>query len=151
MKKLLFLLIFPCLTVLGQDLSQMRRYLQTGQNSEQQALAMISAAQQGFQKTKNSTYLGFEAIGNFYLAKNSGNPFKKLSYFNQGRKKLDAAIAREPKNPELRVLRLATQENAPAVLNYNKEIAADRNFLKSSYQNIQDEELKRYIKKYLKL
>lgn len=151
MKKAIFLLIFPVLSVVAQDMNQMRSYLQSAQNSETKAQEMIAAAKRSYQKTQKATYLGFEAVGNFYLAKTSGNPFKKLGYFNQGRKKLDAAIAADSKNPELRVLRLAAQENSPSVLNYKDKISADRNFLKANYQHIEDEDLKRYIKKQLKL
>lgn len=151
MKKAFLLLLFSVMNVAAQDISQMRSYLQSAQNSESKAREMIAAAKSGYLHTKKPTYWGFEAVGNFYLAKNSANPFKKLSYFNQGRKKLDAAIAADSKNAELRLLRLVAQENSPSVLNYKDKIQSDRVFLKNNYQNIEDEQLKRYIKKQLKL
>ena len=45
--------------------------------------------------------------------------FTKLEYFSRGKKNLEAAIEQEPKNPELRFLRFATQVNAPNFLEYD--------------------------------
>jgi hypothetical protein len=45
--------------------------------------------------------------------------FAKLEYFSRGKKNLEAAIEKEPQNPEIRFLRFATQVNAPNFLEYD--------------------------------
>jgi len=45
--------------------------------------------------------------------------FTKLEYFSRGKKNLEAAIEKEPRNPEIRFLRFATQVNAPNFLEYD--------------------------------
>jgi hypothetical protein len=55
-------------------------------------------------------------------------PTSKLSYFNDGKADIEKAIGAQPKNPELRYLRLLVQLNAPFFLGYNDEIDTDINF-----------------------
>ena len=43
-----------------------------------------------------------------------------------------------------------TQEQAPAFLNYTDNIKEDRSFILKNYDNETDEDLKIFIKKYLK-
>ena len=45
--------------------------------------------------------------------------FTKLEYFSRGKKNLEAAIEKDPENPEIRFLRFATQVNAPNFLEYD--------------------------------
>lgn len=45
--------------------------------------------------------------------------FTKLEYFSRGKKNLEAAVEQDPKNPEIRFLRFATQVNAPNFLEYD--------------------------------
>lgn len=54
------------------------------------------------------------------------------------------------KNLGLRLFRLMTQEQAPAFLNYTDNIKEDRSFILKNYENTADEDLKIFIKKYLK-
>jgi len=84
--------------------------------------------------TENKTYsvsnltLAYKGIGKTMLADFMFLPTSKLSYFNAGKADLEKAIKIEPKNPELRYLRLLIQLNAPFFLNYNDKIASDITF-----------------------
>jgi len=51
---------------------------------------------------------------------------KKFSYFKQGQADLEQAIYLDPKNPEIRFLRLATQTNVPVFLFYKSDIREDK-------------------------
>ena len=64
---------------------------------------------------------------------------------------METALQSDPKNLEIRLMRLITQENAPAILGYNKQIKEDRSYLTKEYKNTADNDLKIYIKEYLKL
>lgn len=94
-------------------------------------------------------YLGATTI---LQAKHAFNPFNKLSYFKSGRRILESAIARAPKEVELRFLRYAVQVNVPAILNYNSEKAQDRAFLERSLKEnrISDPHLRSGIVSFLK-
>ncbi|MBI5539192.1 MAG: hypothetical protein HY951_03985 [Bacteroidia bacterium] len=63
----------------------------------------------------------------------------KLSLFLEGRKLLEAAISKEKQNAEYRFLRLAIQENCPAILQYNSKIDEDVVIIRQSYSNFTNE------------
>lgn len=72
------------------------------------------------------------------LMRKSGSqktPGQKLSMFKQGHKLLETAISQESKNPEYRFLRLMIQENAPKIVGYNNNIAADASLVKASFKS----------------
>lgn len=53
----------------------------------------------------------------------------KLNVFKEGHGKLQHAIEVEPQNATYRFLRLIIQENAPKILNYNKDIDEDSKYI----------------------
>ena len=135
----------------SQNLPELRTLLKTGETSEASAKVLIDKSSIAFNKTKQPIYAGFMAIGQFFMAKHAFSPFKKMSYFNEGKKNLDNAIIKDPKNAEIRLLRLITQEKAPKLLGYTKNISEDKKVITSEYKKIEDEALKLYIKNYLNL
>lgn len=50
----------------------------------------------------------------------------KFNYFKLGKADLEQAVRLDPKNPEIRFLRLATQTNTPGFLFYKDNIAEDK-------------------------
>lgn len=50
----------------------------------------------------------------------------KYNYFRQGKSDLEQAVRLDPKDPEIRFLRLATQTNAPGFLFYRSQIPEDK-------------------------
>ncbi|MCL5246975.1 hypothetical protein M4I21_14230 [Cellulophaga sp. 20_2_10] len=56
-------------------------------------------------------------------------PFKKLAYFNEGKKSLEDYIKQHPKDIEAKYVRLLVQTNIPDFLGYNTRIAADKKFI----------------------
>jgi hypothetical protein len=64
---------------------------------------------------------------------------------------MEAAIKSDPKNLEVRLMRLITQESVPKFLGYYQNIKEDRIFLTRDYKKTADNDLKIYIKEYLKL
>lgn len=63
------------------------------------------------------------------------NPYKKLSFFNQGKKKIEAAIARNKTNSEIRFIRLSVQSNIPDFLGYSGDINADKRIIIQAINN----------------
>jgi len=61
---------------------------------------------------------------------------KKLSLFKQGRKQLDAEIAKDNDNAELRFLRLMIQEHAPGILGYRDSLEKDSAYIRQSFKKL---------------
>ncbi len=83
------------------------------------------------------------------LASFESNVIDKIKDFKKGAELLEAAIANEPTNIELRFLRLIIQENAPPILRYNTNIDHDCLLIKNSFTK-QTAELKPIITDYAK-
>ncbi len=146
-----FLLILTSNIMFSQNLKEFRTLLQSGESSEKSAKDLIQKSEEAFLKSKEPIFASFLAVGHFFMAKHVFSPFKKMSHFNEGKKIMDNAVLKDPKNVEIRLMRLSTQENAPKILGYTKNIEEDKKVIISEYQNIKDEDLKIYVKKILKL
>ncbi|WP_052252158.1 hypothetical protein [Kaistella solincola] len=152
MKKISLLLVLFFMNVTNaQNLKDYRALLQKGENSEVAAKKLIEKSASAFDETKQPIYAGFLAVGKFFMAKHVFNPLKKMSYFNAGKNTMEAAVKSDPKNLEVRLMRLITQESVPKFLGYYQNIEEDRNFLTRDYKKTADNDLKIYIKAYLKL
>ena len=98
----------------------------------------------------NSTLIyGYQGCFYFLKSKFVHNPHKKFSYFNKGKKLLEAAIKQDPKSVELRFLRYSIQKNLPKFLLYNN-LEKDRDFLNDNIKNINNQDVKRFIIESLK-
>lgn len=71
----------------------------------------------------------------------------KLDNFRDGRELLENSIQQDPSNPEFRFLRLATQENAPSILNYNDHKEEDASFIIASFAKIAPK-IQHFIREY---
>ncbi len=152
MKILKLLLIILFTQVLqGQNIKDYRILLQKGEKSEKAAIQLIEQSQSAFSETKQPIFGGFLAVGNFFMAKHIFNPMKKMSFFNEGKRTMDQAVNSDPQNLEIRLMRLITQESVPKFLGYYQNIEEDRTLLIKEYKNTPDNDLKIYIKDYLKL
>lgn len=152
MKRLTFLLLLIISNLMfSQNLKEYRALLQTGEKSEKSAKILIDKSTTAYKNSKEPVYLGFLAVGKFFMAKHAFNPLKKMSYFNEGKKLMENSLKAQPDNLEVRLMRLITQESVPKILGYSQNISEDRTYLTRSYKNTTDEDLKIYIKDYLKL
>lgn len=77
---------------------------------------------------------GYQAI----WANHVFNPFSKLKTFNEGRKNIEQAVKNEPANPEIRLVRLSVQKNAPAFLDYSSHEKSDESFIRNHLNSISD-------------
>ncbi|MDP3461839.1 MAG: hypothetical protein Q8S18_03510 [Bacteroidales bacterium] len=83
----------------------------------------------GVQTTDTALYLAYKGMSRASSADCSFNPSTKLNRFRQGRNWLEEAIKMNPDHPEIRLMRLSVQLNAPFFLDYSANIADDRNQL----------------------
>lgn len=152
MKKLvlLFFLLISSF-MLTQNLKEYRTLIQLGKDSEKSSIQLIEKSTSAYNSTKEPIFLGFIAVGDFFMAKHAFNPIKKISYFSHGKKMLESAVERDPTNLEIRLMRLIAQENIPRILGYHQHIEEDRNFVHRNYKKTTDSDLKTFIVEYLKL
>jgi hypothetical protein len=73
----------------------------------------------------------------------------KLSFFKEGRLKLEEAIEKDKNNSEYRFLRIIIQENAPSFLNYNNHLEEDSKQIISNLNNLSPE-VQQAIRNYTK-
>lgn len=70
----------------------------------------------------------------------------KKSFFKEGRDLLEFAIATEPKNVEIRCIRLSVQENVPKITGYHKDRDEDKQFILDHYSAMEDSGAKVFVK-----
>lgn len=99
-------------------------------------------------KQKSVEEEGYLGAMQMLMAKHHWNPIRKLSYFNEGKGTLDAAIEQNPKNIELRYLRLINQLETPDILGYKSSIVKDKQMLMKGFSTL-DSDLKQRISKYV--
>jgi hypothetical protein len=90
-------------------------------------------------KIQSSSDIETEAFEGALLMKKAGlikGAKEKLSVFKEGHKKLESSIKSDSTNPEYRFLRLIIQENAPKILNYNKDLKTDQSVLISRFKSL---------------
>ena len=75
----------------------------------------------------------------------------KKAFFKEGSELLEFAVTSEPKNIEIRCLRLGVQENSPKIVGYKQHIEADKQFILNHYASVTDGGLRKFIKGYVVL
>ena len=73
---------------------------------------------------------------------------KRKEKLKEGIQWVEDAVAKAPKNVEVRLIRLSIQENLPKFLKYDQNIEEDRKFIQESLPNIKDKGLVEMIKGY---
>ena len=153
MKLILTIFIFFSWSAHHPDLQVYRKLLD-------QSVANKDTANLFYAKLKNVTadsdpaLLGFKAMSEFMLCKHLFNPVSRISHFNKGKSLLEKAIQRNSTDPELLYFRLSTQSNIPAMLRYNSNIKADKQFLlaylkKGAGSDLEDDPVYQRIRSYL--
>jgi len=131
------------------DLKLVRSMLEKASTEESSCRKLITILQP-YDKKNDVLLYGYKACATMMMAQFVFNPFSKLSYFKKGKNMLESAIAADPGNVELRLLRFCTQLDIPSFLGYNDNINEDKKILISSLAMIKDKELKMMIAENLK-
>lgn len=74
---------------------------------------------------------------------------EKKSLFKEGVTLLESKIKSNPKNIELRLIRLSIQENTPKILKYKKNISEDKSFIKRNISYIKNKKKLTYFKNFV--
>jgi len=152
MRKCFYVVLFQMLvttTLFGQKLSlkEIRKDFKIGHKDELTCTKHLEMLEE---YADCPVERGYEAAYHMFMAKHTGNPFKKMGYFKSGKKMLEEEIADNPNEIELRYIRLCIQYYIPAYLGYKANIEEDKDFLVDNLYKLKDQETKQLIYTYLK-
>ncbi|MEO5912519.1 MAG: hypothetical protein ABIP95_16660 [Pelobium sp.] len=128
MKPILFFILFFFAgynVVKAYDIAKIRKdYVAAVKDSKksEELYSYLSAI-----KNPDAIILAYLGSAEAIRAKHSWNPYHKMSFLNEGFKKLDAAVEKDPNQLEVRFLRFTLQHYVPDFLGHSKNIAQDKN------------------------
>lgn len=128
-------------------ISEIRKDFKVGHKDEATCKKHLNALEK---HADSPVELGYEAAYHMFMARHSGNPLKKMSFFKDGKKMLEKQIASNPSNVELRYIRLCIQYYIPSYLGYRDNIEEDKDFLMNNLYKLSDKETKEVLYNYLK-
>ncbi len=130
----------------AQELSDIRLLYKDATKSKEQAEAFYEPVK-AVEKTDKPVLVAYKGAGLMLMAR-----YEKLA--NRGPKVKEAAqwieqaVANDPDNAEIRLIRLSVQEHLPRFLKYNGQIEEDRQFVEQARPSLKDESLKAMIDGY---
>lgn len=143
-----WLIMFSCLELRAQtlDLNSVRNDFNKGVKDEDLCKQHLTV----LDKQANSPVeKAYAAAFHMFMAKHTGNPFKKMNYFKEGRDRLEQQLTSNPNNVELRFIRLSIQYHIPKYLGYHDDIESDKDYVMNNLYKLPDEFTKEIIYKYL--
>lgn len=145
--KLFLYIIITFLLTNNPEISEIRKMYPEASASETNA-KQLSAKLASIDKDDNKTLLAYKGASITIMCKFGKKITDKISFFKEGSKIIEQAVAAEPKNCEIRFVRLSIQANIPRFINYRKNIDEDKAFMLEHYDE-QPAALKSYLKSYI--
>jgi hypothetical protein len=144
----LFLSIFLFLSFSNiPEITEIRKLYSSMANTESYAKEFASKLAD-VTKEDNKTLVAYKGASIAVLSKYKKEVSDRSKNFKEGAKMVEFAVASEPNNAEIRLIRLSIQEKAPKFLKYNANNMEDKNFLLDHYKE-QSGNLKAYIKNFI--
>src|SRR6186713_9732 len=103
--KMLFLLLLT--THADPQIKELRLLYQQAPLDKNKATELITKLNQ--KETTMAVWKGYKGAASMLMAKHVSSPYRKLTYFNNGKSLLEKAIKEEQNNIELRYLRYSIQ------------------------------------------
>lgn len=102
-------------------------------------------------KNDNKTIVAYKGAVATLKAKYAKGFKNKKTFFKEGAELLEYAISENPKNLEIRCLRLGVQENSPKIVGYKSNIEEDKQFLIDHYSASTSADVRKFVKGYVLL
>ncbi|MEQ9229244.1 MAG: hypothetical protein RIF46_01075 [Cyclobacteriaceae bacterium] len=96
-----------------------------------------------------STEKAYLGALNMLMANHVGNPFSKISYFQDGKELLESATKEDADNIEIRYLRFINQVEIPSILGYKSNIEEDKKIILDRLSELSGTEVHERMVKYL--
>ncbi|MBP6335248.1 MAG: hypothetical protein KA444_07225 [Bacteroidia bacterium] len=139
-----------CISLPAQELSldQIRSGFSQAVQEERSCTDLHSCLIKSFD-TANAVLMAYHGTVTVTMAKYTSNPFLKYQYFTDGKSLLERSVMKDPKNLEIRFLRLTVQEHTPGFLGYNEQIPDDKKYILEHLENLNLPQLKKAIINYI--
>lgn len=137
-RKLVFALIFFMITSLseGKTIQQKFNKAEFYEVMKSPSLETVNNELEAIKDAPEKDREGYEGA---LLMKKAGllkKPKERLSFFKQGRIKLETAISADNENTEFHFLRLAIEEHAPKIVKYHSDIQKDKAIVINNFKNL---------------
>jgi hypothetical protein len=136
--KLVFALFFCAIAGLAKGKTLRQKFEKT-EFYEVMKSASLETVNNELEAVKEAPEKDREGYEGALLMKKAGllkKPKDRLSFFKQGRIKLETAIAADNDNTEFHFLRLAIEEHAPRIVKYHSDIQKDKAIVIKNYKNL---------------
>lgn len=128
----------------AQALAKIRSAYTTAADSEANAVAFETLMAQNV--STDGLLTAYRGASKVILAKYKKN---RIALLKEGKPLIEEAIARQPDNVELRLIRLSVQENLPKIVPYRNHIAEDKAFIIANYERL-PLDVRHYVAGYIK-
>ncbi len=150
MKRFILLLLVSSSFCFSQELEHLRSNYPKA-NSEESVTNELYQNLSSVSKSDSKTLVAYKGAILTLKAKFAKGFKSKKTFFKEGAELLEYAITTEPKNIEIRCLRLGVQENAPKIVGYKKNILEDKQYIIDHFADIKNQQLRNFIRGYVML
>src|ERR1700743_3168215 len=137
-EKLVFALVFFMLTGLAEGKTPQQKVDKAG-FYEVMKSGTLETVNNEFEAIKDAPEKERDGYEGALLMKKAGllkKPKERLSFFKQGRIKLETAILADNENTEFHFLRLAIEEHAPKIVKYHADIEKDKAIVLKNFKSL---------------
>ena len=145
--KLLLSIFCVLFSFSNPDISEIRKLYPNAANSENASKEFLSKFADVTNES-NKTLVAYKGASITISSKFIKKVSEKIKIFKEGTKLVEFAVASEPNNIEIRLIRLSIQENVPKIVKYNANKKEDIAFLLVHYKE-QTSALRNYIKNFI--
>lgn len=100
-------------------------------------------------KGDEKVYVAYKGATLTMMAKYAKGKNDKKTFFKEGVGLIEFAVSEDPKNIEIRVLRMSIQENAPKFLKYNTKLSEDKQFILNNYKDVKSKAVQTFVKSFV--
>ncbi len=147
LKLLLFFIGWMTAGYLFPDLQTVRQDYRRASESEEAAKKLFEELME-VGKNDDAVLVAYKGAITTMMAEYAEGFKSKKTFFKEGRDLLEHAIETEPKNIEIRCIRLSVQENVPKITGYHKNKEEDKQFILDNYTSMEDAGAKEFVKGY---
>ncbi|RZJ66837.1 MAG: hypothetical protein EOO50_08085 [Flavobacterium sp.] len=137
---ILFLLV-------ATDISEIRKLYPDAAKTEESAKAFHAKMATVADSETNKALVAYKGAAETMLSKYGNTIGKKTKHMKAGANLIDAAVAADKDNIEIRMIRLSVQESVPKIVGYKKNMKEDKAFIVANYAK--SGALKDYIKNFI--
>jgi hypothetical protein len=129
------------------DISEIRKSYANASNSEALSKELYSKLSDVTNES-DKTLVAYKGASITLMSRFSKKIADKINRFKEGAKLVEFAVAKEPNNIEIRLIRLSIQANVPKIVKYNSNKKEDKDFILAHYKE-QSGALKEYVKNFI--